>query len=62
MREELEELTIEELKNEAIGYMADVLELQDFDTDRDGDAIIVNAADGRRIVFRATIEEGEMVK
>lgn len=62
MREELEELTCEELKDEAIGYMADVLELHDFDAERGGDTIIVNAADGRRIVFRATIEEGEMVK
>ncbi len=62
MNDELKKLAAEELKDEAIGYMADVLDLHDFDAEREGDAIIVNAEDGRRIVFRATIEEGEMVK
>ena len=58
MNDELEKLTAEELKDEAIGYMADVLDLHDFDAEREGDTIIVNAADGSRIVFTCTIEKG----
>ena len=59
MNEELEEMSAEELREEAIGYMADVLDLHDFNAERTGSKIIVDAADGRRIVFTCRITNGE---